>query len=305
MRPLAMIRRGVRRATGHAEPAATLPVLTAEQVYVVTGASAGIGAETARGLARAGASVVVVGRNPTRTEGVVLELRERYGRDRVHLELADFSDLDQVRTLGERLLGRHRVISGLVNNAGLWHPKRRVSIRGLEETWAVNHLATFLLTRVLQDRLIESCARVVTVSSRLHETCVGVDLDDPGFDRRPYRGLEAYAQSKLANVQFALELARRTAGTGLTSSAVHPGDVATDVVRDSALLSLGSRLVRPLLLTPEEGAQTSLYAVAAAETHGRTGAYYAACAQTQPSGIARDPDAAAALWTLSERQVGL
>ena len=298
-----MLTRGFRRLTGRSEPMAELPDL-AGRVCVVTGASSGIGAQTARGLAQRGARVVLVGRNPERTAAVAQSIRADTGNPQVRYELSDFGSLVQVAALADRLLDSEPEIHVLVNNAGLWHPSRQLSADGFEDTLAVNHLATFLLTRRLLPRLESNApARVVTVSSRLHETCVGIDFEDPFYTTRTYRGLEVYAQSKLANVLIAHQLARTLRGTGVSSTCVHPGDVATDVVRDNPILVLLMRLARPLLLTPWEGAQTTLYAAASEATEGVSGAYFSACEQTPCAPQGRDDAQADELWRQTEAWV--
>lgn len=300
MQALEMVQRGFRRLTGGSEPRARVPAQDG-RLFVVTGASAGIGAETALGLARAGATVVVVGRNPERTAGVAERIRTACGASAASHELADFGSLAAVGALADRLLEAHPRIDGLINNAGVWHPRFQRSEEGFEHTFAVNHLAPFLLTLRLQERLVASAARVVTVSSRLHEDAPAVVLDDPDWVRRGYGGLAAYAESKLANLLFTRGLARRLEGSAVTAVSVHPGDVSTEVTRDVWALRQLQRLVAPLLLTPEEGAQTTLHAATVPEAE--PGAYYAACAVGQPAPQALDDAAADALWEASVRMV--
>ncbi|MCO4746213.1 MAG: SDR family NAD(P)-dependent oxidoreductase [Proteobacteria bacterium] len=303
MRPLKMIARLGRRLVGGEEVHAVLPVLPEEHTAVVTGASSGIGLETAVGLAVAGARVVLVGRNPARTEQAVARVKEACGHERVEALRADFAKLDEVRGLADQLLDRCDRIDVLVHNAGLWHHERKVTAQGFEETIGVNHLAPFLLTHRLFDRLEQSSARVVSVSSRLHVTATAFDFEDPHWERRRYRGLSAYAESKLANVLFANGLARRFETA--TSTSVHPGDVATDVTRDSRLLTLGMSVVRKSLLTPTEGAQCSLHAAAADATRGQTGTYYVECAAAPPNPIALDTAVQDRLWSWSASELGL
>jgi NAD(P)-dependent dehydrogenase (short-subunit alcohol dehydrogenase family) len=192
----------------------------------------------------------------------------------------------------------------LVNNAGLWMQHRTLGERDIETTFLVNHLAPFLLTNLLIERLRDSApARVVTVSSRLHIKERGIRFDDIHTASR-FGGLGAYRQSKLANVLFSNELARRLNGTGVTANSLHPGDVATAVVRDSKLLTLGlETLGRIYLLTPEEGARTSLYVATTPSLAGVTGRYFANCREKAPSKEAQDEAMAKRLWTLSERLV--
>lgn len=301
MQPLTMIRRGGRRLRGASEPMAVLPRLSPEHVSVVTGASSGIGLETAVGLARCGGTVWLVGRNPERTRAAVERVRAEAGHERVQALRADFSRLDDVRRLAAEIGEKLDAIDVLVNNAGLWHAERRLSAEGIEDTLAVNHLAPFLLTALVRGQVEARGGRVVTVASRLHVEARGVSMEDPAWERRPYRGVQAYAESKLANVLFGLALARRM--TSGVSVVVHPGDVATDVTRDSRLLSLGSRLVAPLLLTPWEGAQTTLHA-ATCEEPGN-GTYFSGCAPARPSALARDASLQERLWAWTARAVGV
>ena len=274
---------------------------------VVTGASAGIGLETARGLAARGAEVALVGRNPERTHAVARALGQQTGNDRVRPWLADFSSLRDVRRLAAELLAHHPAIHVLVNNAGVWHLQRRSSHDGFDDTLAVNHLAPFLLTNLLLERLLSSApARVVHVASRLHDRARFVDLEQIrrplGYDLFAHG---VYAQSKLANLLFSAELSRRLEGTAVTSNALHPGDVATTVVRDSRLLSLAIILGRLFLDTPAEGARTSLHLATAPELSGVSGRYFVACQSRPPAAAAQDADAAARLWQVSAELCGI
>jgi len=268
---------------------------------IVTGGSAGIGRETARGLAQRGASVTIIGRNPERTARVAAEIGESTGNDRVGYELCDFSSLEQVRRLGDVLLQSHPSIHLLVNNAGVWHPRPRLSHDGHDDTFAVNHLAHFALTNALLDRLkASSPARIVHVSSRLHSLVRTMGFEQlPGSPRFDVFGFIAYSRSKLANLLFSNELARRLEGTGVTSNALHPGDVATDVVRDVWLTRIGVHIARLWLLTPEQGARTSLHVASAPELADTTGCYFADCAEREPSATAIEVDAAQRLWAMS------
>lgn len=277
------------------------------RVCLVTGGTSGIGTATARGLAAGGATVLLTGRSEEQAQAVAAAIREEVGHAEVHGLGADFSSLDEVRELAARVLERHPAIHVLVNNAGLWHPDRRLSRDGHEDTFAVNHLAPFLLTRLLRPALekgaLEAPARVVAVSSRLHRKEKRFDFDDPMSERR-YDGMRAYRQSKLANVMFANELARRLEGTGVTSNSLHPGDVATNVVRDSPLLAWGlANIARFFMKTPEEGARTSIHVATAPELERVSGRYFRDCREARPADAALDEAAAARLWALSEELV--
>lgn len=271
------------------------------RVCVVTGASSGIGLETARGLAEKGATVLCVGRNPERTEGVARDLREAGGD--AHAYLADFGSLGAVHALADRLLDERPALHVLVHNAGLMHPRREESQDGYEDTFAVNHLAPFVLTARLRQRLIASTpARVVTVSSRLHRKPTHFDFDDWQYTRRRYSALGAYAESKLANVMFAAELARQLKDTGVTSNSLHPGDVATNVVRQNRFLQWGlDHIAKHFVMTPEEGARTSVHLASAPALASVTGLYYRDMAPAPAHPDAADPAACRRLWELSER----
>lgn len=274
-----------------------------EQVCLVTGASSGIGLETARGMAARGFRVVLVGRNPERTPAAAEDVRRTTGNDRVEHLLADFSSLQRVRALAAAFSARHDRLHVLIHNAGLWHPKRQLSADGFEDTFAVNHLAPFLLTELLLDPLTSSApSRVVVVSSRYHLKPRSLDLDDIQTVAGAYKGLAVYEQSKLCNVLFANALARRVADRGVTVNSVHPGDVATGIVRDNALLDAVINLAQHWLLkTPVQGAMTSLHVATSPDLAGVTGRYFAECKEAKQSPLAGDVDLAARLWDLSER----
>jgi retinol dehydrogenase 12 len=278
-----------------------------EQICLITGASSGIGLETARGMAAQGFRVVMVGRNPERTPAAAATVRESTGNQRVEHLLADFSSLAQVRALAEAFTARHDRLDVLINNAGLWHPSREVSGDGFEDTFAVNHLAPFLLTNLLLGPLANaSPSRVVVVSSRYHLKPKSLDLDDIHAVSGAYGGMAVYKQSKLCNVLFANELARRVADRGITVNSVHPGDVATGIVRDNVVLNALIRLGQYWLLkTPVQGAMTSLHVATAPELDGVSGRYYSDSREAKQSPLAGDRELATRLWDLSERLTSL
>lgn len=276
-----------------------------DPVCVVTGASAGIGRETARGLAERGYVVVIIGRDQTRTEEAVVYVRSHSSVGLVESRLCDFSSLEEVRNLAADLLSTQPRIDVLINNAGLWHPERRLSSDGIEDTFAVNHLAPFLLTNLLLPRLTESgSARIVNVSSRLHEKQSAFDFEDPQATRS-YHGLRAYSQSKLANVLFSTELAARLTGTGVTSNALHPGDVVSDILREKPLLRFFGRLAAPFVDSPHSASLTSVYVATAPELVGVTGGYFKKQRPAKPSPAASDVSQRTRLWELSAQLVGL
>ncbi len=278
------------------------PVDMRGKICVVTGASSGIGRETARWLAGHGAEVLAVGRNPQRLHDVLASVRDVHPSSQIESEQADFASLEEVRQLAGRIRERYPRIDVLVNNAGVWNNSRKQSADGHEHTFAVNHLAPFLLTLELATMLYAAeLPRVINVSSRLHRREPRFDLDDPHQQNQRYSGLRAYRQSKLANVLFTRELARRLRGV-ITANAVHPGDVATDVVRDSRVLSFLSRTAGKLrLLTAEEGARTTLHVASSPKLAQVSGRYFAFCKECAPSSAAHDRSNGEQLWQLSER----
>ena len=224
-----------------------------DRVGVVTGASSGIGLYTAIGLARTGMRVVMAGRNRARTEAARRLVTERTGSDRVEIALADFSRLAEVRRLAEEVLAEHDRLDLLVNNAGLMSSQCRTSADGFELTFAVNHLAPFLLTNLLLDRLkASSPARIVTVASRAHQ---GQRLDLATLGKGTNWGqMGAYGRSKLCNILFTRELAARLAGSGVVATCLHPGVVATGIGQHGGIIELGWRLAKPFMIGPEKGA---------------------------------------------------
>ncbi len=272
---------------------------------VVTGATSGIGKETARALAAMGHSLFLVARDRDRGEAARTEISRGTGNDAVELAVCDLASQAQVRGLARELLDRNGAIHVLVNNAGLTLGQRRLTEDGIETTFAVNHLAPFLLTALLHERLIESApARVVTVASNAHRRGT-IDFEDLSA-ARGYSGLTAYGRSKLANILFTFELARRLRGSGVTANCLHPGVVSTGFGRAGPLhVRLFFKVAGRLLLTPERGADTAIWLAASPEVEGATGGYYVGRRRVEPSPAACDRSAAERLWRVSARLVGL
>ena len=272
-------------------------------VCVVTGATSGIGQAAAAALARLGATVVMVGRDRDRTEAAAARIAA-VSTSPPRAEIADLASLEQVRGLAARLAGLER-IDVLINNAGLVLGERRITPDGLEHVFAVNHLAPFLLTSLLLPKLTASGpARVVTVTSDAH-SAARLDLSDPNLEHG-WDSWRSYANSKLANILFTRELARRLDGTGVTASCAHPGVVRTGFGRESRpLLKLGITIARPFMLSPERGADTIVYLASSPDVAGQTGGYYVKRQRREPSAAARDNTAARELWELSEKMTGL
>jgi NAD(P)-dependent dehydrogenase (short-subunit alcohol dehydrogenase family) len=275
-----------------------MPTSTLEsKVFIVTGANTGIGRITATELARRGAHVILACRSAERTTPVVDAIRRLTGNDKVDFLPIDLADLGSVRSAAAAFLSRNLPLHGLINNAGL-AGKRGLTKDGFEVTFGSNHLGPFLFTLLLLDRLKESApSRIVNVASRAHKSAKGIDweaLRRPGTSRAV---LNEYAVSKLANVLFTKELARRLVGTGVTTYSLHPGVVATDIWRS---VPWGLRgLVKLFMISPEQGALTTLHCAASPETANDSALYYEECKVRHPSRTAQDPALAAALWERS------
>jgi len=273
------------------------------KVCVVTGATSGIGKAAATALARMGSQVVLVGRDRGRAEAAAAEIGA-IGTVPPKVEIADLASLEQVRALAGRLASLERV-DVLINNAGLVLGERRVTEDGFEHVFAVNHLAPFLLTSLLLPKLTGSApARVVTVTSDAH-SAAKLDLDDPGQEHG-WNSWRSSANSKLANILFTRELARRLDGTGVTANCAHPGTVRTGFGREGKpLLRLGTTIARPFFLSPERGADTIVYLASSPDVAGQTGGYYVKRQRREPSAAARDDATARRLWDISEKMTGL
>ncbi|HEX9940253.1 MAG TPA: SDR family oxidoreductase [Longimicrobium sp.] len=272
------------------------------RVCVVTGASGGIGGATARALARRGATVALVVRSRERGQAVADAIERDTGRRDVRLVLADLSRQADVRRAADEILATYPRVDVLVNNAAVHSWRRTLTVDGIETQWAVNHLAPFLLASLLLPRLLESApARVVTVSSNAHRSA-DLRWDDLEMKGRLYRGFRQYGNTKLANVLFTRELARRTVGTGVTANAMHPGVVATELLLNGAP---PLRLFRRWMRTPEQGAATAVYLAASPDVAAVSGEYFIDERPVAPTAAAMDDEAARRLWEISERAVGL
>ena len=275
------------------------------KTVVLTGATSGIGRATALGLADEGARLILVGRTPERCEETLAEIRRRTGRDDAVMLRADLSSLKEVRRLADEVLASADRVHVLLNNAGVTLLQRKLTVDGLEGTFATNHLAYFLLTGLLLPRLRDSApARIVNVASDAHRF-VRLDLNDLQNEQR-YRALRVYGQSKTANLLFTQELARRIAGSGVSVNALHPGGIRSNLGRsEGKALEVVRKLVGLFLKSPEEGARTSLYLACSPEVEGVSGRYYAKCRERTPAAHARDPELARRLWERSEALTGL
>lgn len=277
---------------------------TQEQVGVVTGASSGIGLYTALGLARTGMQVVMTGRNRDRTEAARRFIVEQVRDARVETLLADFASLAAVRGLAAEILARHDRLDLLVNNAGLVSPNYRLSQDGYELTFAVNHLAPFLLTNLLLDRLKASApSRIVTVASRAHR---GQRIDLAAITgSRDWSIRKAYGRSKLCNILFTREFARWLDGTGVVATCLHPGFVSTGLGHHGGIVEIYWRLMNPFMITVEKGADTALFLATVPDPTPFNGGYVVKRTLEQPDPAALDNGMARRLWDESARLVGL
>lgn len=272
---------------------------------IVTGASDGIGVETALALAQMGAEVIVVGRNREKCDAVVTRIKQETDNPQVEFMLADFADLAQVRRLTDDFKSRRSKLHVLVNNAGVLQLTRRTTADGHEMMFGVNHLAHFLLTLLLLDTIKASApARIVNVSSGSHLRGK-LDFDDLHSKKR-FSPRGVYGNSKLANVLFTYEIARRLEGTGVTANALHPGFIKTNMAANNGwLVRLMLPLVHSSSLTPEQGAQTNIYLASSPEVEGVSGKYFVKCKQVPSSPASHDREAAARLWQESLKLTGL
>jgi len=278
------------------------------RLCVVTGASSGIGRETARGIAEAGHSVVVVGRNPDKTRDAEAYVRGHAAAGATISSLCcDFAHHDQVRQLADEILSRWDRLDVLVNNAGLWNKTRKMGPDGIEETLAVNHLAPYLLTRLLLPRLQQGePARIVHVSSRLHTGQPTYAFDDMQFESGfGAGGLGPYAQTKLANVMFSNALAHRLDPASVTSNSLHPGDLPSDITRDQPLLHWAGKHARFLFPSLASAARTSIYLATDDTVTSVSGKYFKKCKPSKEHPVTLDREACERLWNLSAELVGL
>lgn len=281
-----------------------------EKTVIVTGGNNGIGLETAVGLARLGAHVVITARNQAKGEAALADIKNRSESNNVELMLADFASLASIRRFVEKFKAHHDRLDVLVNNAGGINTSRSETLDGFETTFGVNHLGYFLVTNLLLDVIKASApARIVSVSSGAHLRSKGMNFDDLNAEQS-YRGMGVYGRSKLANVLFTYELARRLEGSGVTANCLHPGVVRSGFGQNNGgLTSLAFKsfytLLRPLTKSNAQGAETSIYLASSPEVEGVTGKYFANSKETQSSPASHDEEAAKRLWEVSEQMTGL
>ena len=273
-----------------------------KKLILITGATAGIGEAAAYSLAAQGHELILVGRNPQKTEKVAQQIRMKTGNTAVHTLVADFVDLEQVRQLAAQVKQKFPPLDVLINNAGTVFLRRYKTKYGVEQTFLVNHLAPFLLTNLLLDHLQEP-ARIVNVSSGSHLKGE-LDLTDLNMDKS-YFVMSAYARSKLANVLFTYELAHRLGNRKITVNALHPGRVGTDIFKANLpiLGPLVKWTVARVSLTPGEGADNTIFLASSADVEGVTGKYFVKRDAVPSSPLSYDEDLARRLWEVSEKLV--
>jgi NAD(P)-dependent dehydrogenase (short-subunit alcohol dehydrogenase family) len=274
------------------------------RICLVTGTTAGIGKVTALELAKQGATVVTVARDPARGEATVAEIKQASGNADVHFLLGDLSSQASIRKLAAAYRAKFDRLHVLVNNAGAILGEHRITDDGVEATFATNHIGYFLLTNLLLDVVQASApARIVSVASDVHYQAT-LDFDDLRFERRGYSPMGAYSMSKLANVVWTAELASRLEGKGVTANSLHPGVIASNFGQSGpAWMRFGVKLIAPLLTSPEKGAATTIHLATSPEVEGVTGKYFKNKKPVSPHKAASDPETRRRLWEASEKLV--
>ena len=274
------------------------------KTVIITGATNGIGKAAAEALANKGAHLVLVGRNPQKAENVKREIIQKTANSNIDILIADLSSMAQVKRLGQEILEKYPKIDVLLNNAGAFFQERQETVDGFELTFALNHLAYFLLTRDLLDRLKANPdgARIVNVSSAAQNSGK-INFDDLMMEQ-DYTGFKSYCASKLANVMFTYELARRLEGTKVTTNAVHPGAVSTGFgAETSGFMSFLLKLFKPFMIKPAKGAETPIYLASSPEVEGITGKYWAKKRAEKTTEQSYNKSDCARLWSESEKLV--
>ena len=274
------------------------------KICLITGATSGIGKVTARELARKGARLVIVSHNQLKCENTVASIQDETGNKDIEYMVADLSSQDQIHQLASGFLDRHDHLDVLINNAGAIFLSREVSVDGIEMTWALNHLNYFLLTNLLLDTLKASApARIINVASAAHRGAK-INFDDLQAEHH-FNGMQAYSQSKLANILFTYELARRLQGTQVTANALHPGFVASNFAKNNGgLVRLGMGVAQLFAISPEKGAETSIYLASSPEVEGISGSYFVKKEAVKSDPASYNEETAQKLWQVSEAMTG-
>jgi NAD(P)-dependent dehydrogenase (short-subunit alcohol dehydrogenase family) len=276
------------------------------KTIIVTGATSGIGRITALELAKKGATVVLAVRNESKAKRAVANIRQEAGYDRVDYLIVDFASQASIRQMAAIFLTRYDRLDILINNHGKVNILRRETADGIEETFAVNHLGYFLLTNLLLERIIQSApARIINISSGSHRDG-RIDFDNLQL-QEGYSWNRAYGNSKLANILFTIELAERLERTAVTANSLHPGWVATNIGANNVPIfgRLGKAIINLTAISPEKGAETTLYLATSPDVANVSGQYFYKCKPARPTAAAQDKAVARRLWEVSERLVGL
>lgn len=278
-----------------------LRMSSSPRVAMITGATSGIGLATARALARSGARLHLVARNADKAEAMRLQLQAETGNADLHVWTGDLARQADIHRIADAFLASGSPLHLLVNNAGIVNARWRESPDGIEETFAVNHLAYFLLTERLRPRLVDSApARIVSTASAAHSFVRGMDFEDPEWRRRRYQVLPIYGQSKLCNILWTRELSRQLRGSGVTANCLHPGAVGTGLAaQNGALARVVMGLLKPFFRSPERGAVGAIHLALAPEVEQVSGEYFIDRRIGRPRPWAQDDAAARRLWDLS------
>lgn len=277
------------------------------KLTIITGGNAGIGKATAIGLAKQGHHIVITSRSKEKAEPAVAEIKKESGTNKVEYVLLTLNSFKNVRESAAEIKSRFPKIDVLINNAGTYYSDLELSEDGIEQTLATNHVGHFLFTSLLMDNLKEAgSARIINLASMAHKSAKKLDLEDINYQNSGYSGWMSYARSKICNILFTRELGKRLEGSGINAYSIHPGGVRTEIAeKNSGFFSKwGWRLMKPFMITVEDGAATSIYLASSDEVKDVTGHYYHKCKQVHGSSLSRDMDLASALWEKSEELIG-
>ena len=288
----------------------TTPDLSGK-VVAITGGNSGIGKQTALELTAMGANVVIAARNPRKAAAAVKEIQANtHAGERIEALPIDLASFASVRAFVDAFTASHDRLDILVNNAGLVLSKHELTEDGHEKQFQINHLSHFMLTHLLREQLAQRTpARVVNVASHAHKSARhGLDFDDLDWNHHRYRGFQVYARTKLMNILFTRELAKRWNGSGVTANCLHPGFVASNFAKEGDLGwwgDIGMVVTRPFSISVEKGARTSVYVASSPDVDGISGEYFHKCRAEAPNAPARDDAAAARLWNVSAEITGV
>jgi len=277
-----------------------------EKIVLVTGANAGIGKETALKLAEMGAHVILVCRNEKKGSRALEEIREKTNNESLELMICDFTSLNSINDFVKSFKKKFKKLDVLINNHGAFFIRKKLTEDGIEATFAVNHLGYFSLTLQLLELLkASSYSRIVNVASSSNYSVKSLNIDDYNWEKRRYKMMDAYAESKIYNIMFTLLLSEKLSGTGVTANCLHPGYVKTNIGLNHFLLRLIAPLVKIGAISTEEGAKTSIYFATSEEVEEVTGVYYHRMKLREPNKLVSDKKAQQELWDLSLKLVGL